>query len=328
MKARRQGVKAGQTARSGRAPSGVDFAAGNPTLGGLPGRVMSTAQFHSPASLAEAIALLSHAGARPLGGGTDLIVQMRSGRAAAPAIVDLKRIPELSGVRRTADGGFAIGAATPCTALKADAALAAAWPGVVEGANLIGSVQVRNRATLAGNLCNASPGADSVPALIAAGARACVAGPAGTREVAVAEIPSGPGRTSLAPGEIVTAIVLPPQTGADAYLRLTPRTEMDIAIVGAGAWVELAADGTCTAARIALGAVAPTALLVEAAGAALIGTKLDDDALAAMSAACSAAARPIDDKRGTAAYRVAMAGVLARRAVLKAAARAAATEEA
>ena len=287
---------------------------------------MTTAQFHSPATLADAVRLLAEAGARPLGGGTDLVVQMRAGRAAAPSVVDLKRIPELIGVRALPGGGFAIGAATPCTALKADAALAAAWPGVVEAANLIGSVQVRNRATLAGNLCNASPAADSVPAMIAAGARCRVAGPGGTREVAVADIPLGPGQTSLAPGEVVAEILLPAQgaRAADCYLRLIPRTEMDIAIVGAGAWVELAADGTCTAARVALGAVAPTAVLVEAAGAALVGTRLDDAALAAMSAACQAAARPIDDKRGTAAYRVAMAGVLARRAVLKAAERAAA----
>ena len=291
---------------------------------------MPPTTFHAPATLADAVSLLSAAGSRPLSGGTDLIVQMRSGRAAAPAIVDLKRIPEMSGIARSAEGGFVIGAATPCTALKADAALAAAWPGVVEGANLIGSIQVRNRATLAGNLCNASPAADSVPALIAAGARCRVVGPGGEREVAVADIPVAPGRTSLGEGEIVAAILLPPQPagGADAYLRLTPRTEMDIAIVGAGAWLELAADGICTAARVALGAVAPTARLVEAAGAALVGTKIDEAALAALSAACQAAAQPIDDKRGSAAYRIAMAAVLARRAVLKAAERAAARKEA
>jgi carbon-monoxide dehydrogenase medium subunit len=291
---------------------------------------MPPTTFHAPATLADAVSLLSAAGSRLLSGGTDLIVQMRSGRAAAPAIVDLKRIPEMSGIARSAEGGFVIGAATPCTALKADAALAAAWPGVVEGANLIGSIQVRNRATLAGNLCNASPAADSVPALIAAGARCRVVGPGGGREVAVADIPVAPGRTSLGEGEIVAAILLPPQPtdGADAYLRLTPRTEMDIAIVGAGAWLELAADGICTAARVALGAVAPTARLVEEAGAALVGTKIDEAALAALSAACQAAAQPIDDKRGSAAYRIAMAGVLARRAVLKAAERAAARKEA
>ena len=186
---------------------------------------MSTATFHAPATLADAVSLLSAGGARPLSGGTDLIVQLRSGRAAAPAIVDLKRIPGMSGISRTADGGFAIGAATPCTALKADAALVAAWPGVVEGANLIGSVQVRNRATLAGNLCNASPAADSVPALIAAGARCRVVGPAGEREVAVADIPAGPGRTSLAAGEIVAAILLPAQP-ASAIRPLLPPMSM------------------------------------------------------------------------------------------------------
>ena len=295
---------------------------------------MTATQFHSPASLADAVRLLAESGARPLGGGTDLIVQMGSGRAAPQSIVDLKRVDGLAGVRRTADGGFAIGAATPCTALKADAALSAAWPGVVEGANLIGSVQVRNRATLAGNLCNASPAADSVPAMIAAGARCRVVGPEGEREVAVADIPLAPGRTSLKPGEIVAEILLPAQgaAAADAYLRLTPRTEMDIAVVGVGAWIALGADGTCTGARVALGAVAPTAVLVEAAGAALVGRQLvgpglDEAALAAMSEACRGAARPIDDKRGTADYRIAMAGVLARRAVLKAAERAAARKD-
>lgn len=284
-----------------------------------------TAQFHSPATLADAVKLLGgNPGARPLGGGTDLVVQMRSGRMAPVAVVDLKRIPGMSAIRRLADGGFAIGAATPCTALKADPAFAAAWPGVVEGANLIGSVQVRNRATMAGNLCNASPGADSVPALIAAGARCRIVGPDGEREVAVEDVPTAPGRTSLAAGELIAEILLParPAGGGDAYLRLTPRTEMDIAIVGCGAHVVLAADGTVTAARISLGAVAPTALLVEAASAALVGRKIDDDSLAAVSEACRAAARPIDDKRGTAEYRVAMAGVLARRAVTIAAQRA------
>jgi len=203
-----------------------------------------------------------------------------------------------------------------CTALKRDRALAAAWPGVVEAANLIGSVQVRNRATMAGNLCNASPAADSVPALIAAGATCLIAGPQGEREVPVEAIPLAPGRTSLAPGEFVVEIRLPPRgQGGDAYLRSIPRTEMDIAVVGAGANLVLDGEGTCTAARIAVGAVAPTAILVPEAGAALVGTRLDEPALAAMAEAVRAACRPIDDKRGTAEYRTAMAEVLARRVV-------------
>lgn len=285
---------------------------------------MPSPAFHAPDTVEDAVALLAaDPSARPLGGGTDLIVQMRSGRVAPSAVVDLKRIAGLSGVRR--DGGrFVIGAATPCTALRNDAELCAAWPGVVEAANLIGSVQVRNRATMAGNLCNASPAADSVPALVAAGATCVVAGPSGTREIPVEAIPVSPGRTSLSAGEFVVEIRLPARAerAADAYLRSIPRTEMDIAVVGAAANLTFDADGTCTSARIALGAVAPTVVVVEAAGAAMVGTRLEEAALEAVAEAARAACNPIDDKRGTISYRRAMAGVLARRAVLIAAARA------
>ncbi|MEZ5687259.1 MAG: xanthine dehydrogenase family protein subunit M [Caenibius sp.] len=272
--------------------------------------------FHSPQTLEDASALLAaEPSARPLSGGTDLLVQMRSGRVEPAAIVDLKQIPSMRGIRAH-DGGFAIGAATPCTALLDDAALCAAWPGVVEAANLIGSVQVRNRATMAGNLCNASPAADSVPALIAADARALVVGPAGEREVPIADIPAAPGKTNLAQGEFVAEIRLPAKSasGGDAYLRSIPRTEMDIAVVGAGVSLVLDSSGTCTAARVALGAVAPTALLVEEAGAALVGTGLDDAALDRMADAVRAACNPINDKRGTVEYRTAMAAILAKRA--------------
>lgn len=278
---------------------------------------MPSPAFHTPQSIADAVALLAaDPGARVLSGGTDLIVQMQSRRIAPSAVVDVKRIAGMSGVR-SEGGGFVIGAATPCTALKQHKALAAAWPGVVEAANLIGSVQVRNRATMAGNLCNASPAADSVPALVAAGATCLVAGPGGSREVAVEAVTVAPGRTSLAPGEFVVEIRLParPQGGGDAYLRSIPRTEMDIAVVGAGAALVIDAGGICTSARIALGAVAPTVLLVEAAGAALVGSTLDDAALERMAAAVRAACKPIADKRGTVEYRVAMAGVLAKRVV-------------
>jgi len=288
---------------------------------------MPSPAFHAPSSLADAVAMLAaDPGARVLSGGTDLIVQLQSGRIVPSAVIDLKRIAGMIGVRSEA-GGFVIGAATPCTMLKADKALAAAWPGVVEAANLIGSVQVRNRATMAGNLCNASPAADSVPALVAAGATAVIAGPGGSREIPVEAITLSPGKTSLAPGEFVAELRLParPQGGGDAYLRSIPRTEMDIAVVGAGAALVIDASGTCTAARIALGAVAPTVLLVEAVGKALVGSKLDDGALEAMAEAVRAACRPINDKRGTAAYRTAMAGTLAKRVVAIAAKRAGAS---
>ncbi|GGB87438.1 oxidoreductase [Novosphingobium endophyticum] len=285
---------------------------------------MPSPAFHAPDTVEGAIALLAADPlARPLGGGTDLIVQVRSGRVTPSSIVDLKRIGGLSGVRRDGEA-FVIGAATPCTSLKDDAQFSAAWPGVVEAANLIGSVQVRNRATMAGNLCNASPAADSVPALVAAGATCVIAGPAGRREVPVEAVPVAPGRTSLAAGEFVIEIRLPAgrRSGSDAYLRSIPRTEMDIAVVGTAANLEFDGEGTCTSARIALGAVAPTVVLVEAAGAALIRTRLDDAALDAMAEAVRAACDPIDDKRGTISYRKAMAGVLARRAVRIAAERA------
>ena len=278
---------------------------------------MPSPAYHAPDSLEQAVSLLAaNKGAKPLAGGTDLIVQMQSGRVAPAAIVDLKRIASLRQVREEA-GYFAIGAAVPCTSLKNNKALASEWPGVVEAANLIGSVQVRNRATVAGNLCNASPAADSVPAMVAAGATAIVVSASGEREVPVEQIPSGPGQTSLKDGEFVSEIRIPRrQKGAsDAYLRSIPRTEMDIAVVGAGANITLDDSGTCTAARIAIGAAAPTVLLVEDAGKALVGTKLDDAAVAKAMEAVSAACNPIDDKRGTVAYRKAMAGVLAKRVI-------------
>jgi carbon-monoxide dehydrogenase medium subunit len=275
--------------------------------------------YRAPSRLDEAIALLAGEGARSLAGGTDLMVQMRSGRLNPGRIVDLKRIPEMLGVREVA-GGFEIGAATACAAIGEHAALAAAWPGVVEAARLIGSAQVQGRASLGGNLCNASPAADSAPALIAAGAVCLIAGPAGRRELPVELLQAGPGRNALAAGEVLVALRLParaPRSG-DAYLRLIPRTEMDIAVVGAGVSLSVDAQGVVSAARVALGAVAPTALRVDAAAKALVGTRLEAPALQALEAAARAACRPIDDKRGTAAYRTRVAGVLARRAALQA----------
>jgi carbon-monoxide dehydrogenase medium subunit len=286
---------------------------------------MAAVAFESPDTLADALALLAAGGAgtRPLAGGTDLVVQMRSGRQRPQQVVDLKRIPEMIGIREES-GGFVIGASTPCLTIGQHAALRAAWPGVVEAACLIGSPQVQGRASLGGNLCNASPAADSAPALIAAGAVCVIASAAGTREIPMQALHSGPGTTVLKPGELLQAIRLPaPQAGArDAYLRMIPRSEMDIAIVGAGAWVALDDNGRVRAARLGLGAVAPTPLLAEEAAAALIGTTLDEAALARMEAAVQSLCRPIDDKRGTAAYRRRVVAVLARRAVLAACQRA------
>ena len=276
---------------------------------------MSQLAYVAPTTPEEAAAALSRAGARPLGGGTDLLVQLRSGRIRPDVVVDLKRIAGVIGVRQEG-GGFVIGAATPGALLGEHLGLQSAWPGVVEAANLIGSTQVQGRATLAGNLCNASPAADSVPALIAARAVCVIVGPQGRREAPVETIAVGPGRNSLAQGEFILEFRLPPRPdrASDAYLRLIPRTEMDIAVAGAGVNLVLAEDGCIAEAHVALGAVAPTAILVPEAGQALVGSRLEPEALARLDAAARAACRPISDKRGTVEYRTKIAGVLARRA--------------
>lgn len=290
---------------------------------------MAQRDYIAPTTVQAAVDALVGAGAdaRVLSGGTDLIVQMRAGRVKPGLVVDLKALPGAIGVRRGPDGGFVIGAATSGAELGEHAELVKAWPGVVEGMNLIGSTQVQGRASLAGNLCNASPAADSVPAMVAARAVAVVVGPSGQREVPVEQIPVGPGKTSLGPGEFVMEFKLPPraQRASDAYLRFIPRTEMDIAVVGAGVNLVLDASGAVAEAHVALGAVAPTVLLVAEAGQALVGTKLEEAALAKLDAAARAACRPISDKRGTAEYRTQVAGVLARRAALIAFSRAGGT---
>jgi carbon-monoxide dehydrogenase medium subunit len=286
---------------------------------------MTDIQYVSPRTLDEAVSAFAAAGsaARILAGGTDLLVQMRSGAVKPGLIVDIKKIAEMTAIEETADGGFRVGAAVPGAVLAEHPRFGKVWPGVLEAVNLIGSTQVQGRASAGGNLCNSSPAADSVPAMIAAGAIATVAGPNGRRELPVEQVPAGPGRTTLKPGEILVSFTLPPRPpgSGDAYLRMIPRTEMDIAVVGCGVSLTLK-DGVCTSARVGLGAVAPTVLLVEAAAQALIGSQLDDAALNAAAAACSAACRPIDDKRGTIAYRTKIAGVLLRRTAAIAAQRA------
>lgn len=278
---------------------------------------MSGIQYLAPSTVADAVKALGEAkgAGRILAGGTDLIVQMRGGRAKPAVIVDIKRIPGMLEIHSGKDG-FLIGAAVPGAVLREHEALRQTWPGVIEAANLIGSTQVQGRASLGGNLCNASPAADSVPALIAAGAICVVEGSKGQREVSVEQVQTGPGRTSLAADEILVAFRLPtrPPSSGDAYLRLIPRTEMDIAVVGVGVSLAFDASGVCTAGRVGIGAVAPTALLVKDAGAALVGSRLEPAAIAKMEAAVAAACKPISDKRGTAEYRTKIACVLARRA--------------
>ncbi len=286
-------------------------------------------RFESPATIEEATHLLANADgtARVLAGGTDVLVQLRLGLVKPDLVVDIKNIEGMRAIVAE-DGGYRIGAAVSGAEMGEHEGLVALWPGVVEAMELVGSTQVQGRATLAGNLCNASPAADSVPAMIAANAIATVEGPLGLRLLPVEEVPAGPGKTTLGKGEIITSIFLParPKRSGDAYLRFIPRTEMDIAVSSAGVSLSLDADGTIESARVAIGAVAPTALLVEDAGAALIGTGLDDKAVETMVEAVRAACNPISDKRGTAEFRTKTAGVMAKRAAEIAFARAGGTK--
>ncbi len=288
---------------------------------------MESMHYESPASVAEAIRLLADAppgSARVLAGGTDLLVQMRTGRTNPSLLVDVKRIPETRSVS-VRDGELVIGAALESVTLRGSPELEKNFPGLAEAAALIGSDQIQGRASLGGNLCNASPAADTIPPLIALGAEAEIAGPDGARRVPVADFVTGPGSTVLGRGEFLVAlhVPLPAARSADAYLRLIPRTEMDIAVVGAAVSVTLDAGGSCAAARVVLGAVAPTVIEVPDAAAALVGSPLDDAALARAGEAATAACSPIDDLRGTIDYRRKVAAVLTRRAAAIAGERAA-----
>jgi carbon-monoxide dehydrogenase medium subunit len=276
---------------------------------------LQASRYEAPVNVEEAVALLAaQSEARVLAGGTDLIVQMRLGAPAPGIIVDVKRIPRLNAVELDASG-LVLGAAVPAADVFGNDSIRSLWPGLAEATDLIGSSQIQGRATWAGNLCNASPAADAVPALVVCNAEAIVAGPNGERSIAVEDFTTGPGQNVLERGEFVVEFKVPapePKT-SDAYLRLIPRSEMDIAVVGAAVALSLDGDGIVTTARVSLAAVAPTVLLVPDAAEALVGSRLDDEALERAAAAASAAADPIDDRRGTIEYRTKISGVLTRR---------------
>lgn len=279
----------------------------------------------SPLSINDATNALQNASGNVyvLAGGTDLIVQMTAGIKKPDLVVDIKKIAELNEIRSD-ENGIHIGSAVCGAAINENAEIMAKWPGFAEATNFIGSMQVQSRATPVGNLCNASPAGDAVPGMVAAGATVTVAGPNGLREVPVENIPAGPGRTNLGKGEFITHVNLPPKAprSGDAYLRFTPRTEMDIAVVGVGVSITLDESGVCTDAKVAVGAVAPTVKVVPEASACLIGTKVDDQALEAAANAVQNACNPIDDKRATAAYRIKISGTIFKRAALTALSRA------
>lgn len=259
--------------------------------------------------------------ARVLSGGTDLLVALREGRLNASVVVDVKGVAETSAMSYSPSSGLTLGSTVPCHRMYDDKTVAAAYPGLMDAAHLIGGVQIQGRASMGGNLCNASPAADSIPALIAHSAICVVAGPNGQREVAVEDFCVAPGRTVLESGEFLVSLKIPapkPGFGA-AYLRFIPRNEMDIAVVGCGASVQLDESRTkIVSARISLGAVAPKPLFITAAGEALAGQTISDEVIEKAAEIAKAAATPITDMRGTAEYRKHLCGVMTKRVLKKA----------
>ncbi|MBW2496646.1 MAG: xanthine dehydrogenase family protein subunit M [Deltaproteobacteria bacterium] len=287
-----------------------------PTGGARRSSRVEAARFEAPENVEAAVSLLAaEKEARILSGGTDLLVQMRLNGVVPGVFIDVKRIPRLNALSLDSTG-LRVGAAVPAADIYANESIRQLWPGLAEATDLIGSSQIQGRATWAGNLCNASPAADSVPALIACDAKVVVAGPKGERTLPVEGFTTGPGSTVLAAGEFVVEfeVPVPPDHSSDAYLRLIPRSEMDIAVVGSAVQLALDGDGVVRSARVVLGAVAPTVIVVPEAAEALVGSRLEDEALAGASEAATAAANPIDDRRGTIAYRKKISGVLTRRA--------------
>jgi carbon-monoxide dehydrogenase medium subunit len=274
--------------------------------------------YATPQSVADAVVLLNEHGenALVLAGGTDLIVQLRENRRRAEVVVDIKGISEANELSYDVSTGLTIGAAVPCYRIYGDAAIAAAYPGLMDATSLVGGTGIQGRASLGGNLCNGSPAGDTIPPMIVLGGVARIAGPDGTREVAVEDFCTAPGRTVLANGEFLISLHFPtpePHSGA-YYLRFIPRNEMDIAVVGVGVSVVLSDDHSrFVSARIALAAVAPTPLFVREAGDALAGQAVSDESIQKASEIAQAAARPISDMRGTAEYRTHLTGVLTRR---------------
>ena len=288
---------------------------------------MKAIDYASPETLAEAVALLSEGNgqARVLAGGTDVIVQVREGMRDLDLLVDIKKIPEVNELSFDPEKGLVLGSAVACCEICDDPDVSAAYPGIIDAASLVGGTAIQNRASLGGNLCNGSPAADTIAPLIVHHAVCRVTGPGGERQVPVEQFCTGPGRTVLEPGEVLVSFQIPaPSSGFGAnYLRFIPRNEMDIAVVGTGSSVVLDEAGTTfVSGRVALGAVAPTPLLVEEASQLLAGSPINDETIEQGAEAAQSAARPISDIRGTVEQRKHLSGVLTRRTLQTAIARA------
>ena len=279
---------------------------------------MQDFEFVAARSVDEAVSLLAEKGsqARVLAGGTDILVQLRTGRRRLERIVDAKDIPETNALSYDPQTGLVLGAAVPCYRIYQNEKVAQAYPGLMDSASMIGGIQIQGRATIGGNLCNAAPSADAIPPLIVLGATCEIAGPGGRREVPADQFCTAPGQNVLQDDEMLVSLRLPPpqpHSGAH-YLRFIPRNEMDIAVAGVGSSVVLDASGkSLVSASISLASVAPTPLYVQEAGAALAGREVSDEAIEDAAQAAMAAAKPIDDMRGTIRQRRHLVGVLTRR---------------
>jgi carbon-monoxide dehydrogenase medium subunit len=291
---------------------------------------MQDFEYEAPTTLAAAVELLAryNGNARLLAGGTDLIDHIRTGRLAPGLVIDAKKIPDLN-VLEVTERGLRLGAAVPCWRVYGNSGIVAHYSALADSCRIIGGIQIQNRATVGGNLCNSGPAADSTPALIALGAVCVIAGPDGTREVQVEQFCTAPGKNVLQGGEVLVELRFPPRPpfSGSHYRRFIPRNEMDIAVVGVGASVVLDGAGeTFTSARIALGAVAPTPLFAGEAARLLVGRPVREDSIHAAAAAAREIVRPIDDMRGTIEFRRHVTGVLVERVLRQAVARARGTD--
>ncbi len=288
---------------------------------------MTNFDYEAPTSLAEATALLQRAPgtARVLAGGTDLIVQLRERLRTAELVVNIKKIPELMELNYSSELGLRLGASVPCYRIFKHAEISVAYPALTDAARIVGGWQIQTRASVGGNLCNSSPAADTIPALIALGASCVIASPKGLREVPAESFCTAPGVNVLQKGEILTTIVVAPPLprSGSAYERFIPRNEMDIAVVGAGSWVKLSADGTTIErARIGLGAVAPTPLFAAEASQWLAGKPAVEETFERAGVLARKVASPIGDMRGTPEFRRHLVGVLTHRTLARAVQRA------
>lgn len=288
---------------------------------------MKDFEYAAANSVDEAVSLLAARGdrAKILAGGTDIIVQLREGLREADLVLDVKRIPQLMELSFDAKQGLRLGASVPCYQIYENEAVAAAYPALADSARIIGGWQIQSRASVGGNLCNSSPAADSIPSLIALDAVCQIAGPGGRRSLPVAQFCTAPGKNVLQRGEFLVSLDFPPSQprSGSRYLRFIPRNEMDIAVVGVGAWLRLDSSGkNIEEARLAIAAVAPTPLAATEAANWLVGKPANVESFSEAGRLARGVARPISDMRGPAEYRTHLVGVIAERALAGAAERA------